>query len=341
MKTITTSIPGKIILSGEHAVVYGCPAIALAINRYVEVEAAFDEKPELIVDIANFNEQIAFPNHNLATVLAEIRQRYKEFQAGERSIREVLDDPYQLIHFVFAQLHERAPQLADLGIYLKINSHIPIGSGLGSSAAIILAIYDALVPLLNITITESELFTLALEAENLQHGYSSGLDLRICHYGGALIYENNKVTRLTIPDFTFYLVDTGHPESTTGECVSAVKSYFENDEIKQQFSNVTHKMIDALKQANISELIDSVRINSRLLENIGVVPTRVRHFIHAIEAAGGAAKICGAGSIVGDNAGMLLVITERNDPQTICDYYGYELLEVKMHKAKNMILLDF
>jgi hypothetical protein len=67
-------------------------------------------------------------------------------------------------------------------------------------------------------------------------------------------------------------------------------------------------MEDALLKEDAVLLWNSVRENHRLLCEIGVVPTRVKKMIEAIEALGGAAKICGAGSVTGENAGVVWVV---------------------------------
>ncbi len=68
----------------------------------------------------------------------------------------------------------------------------------------------------------------------------------------------------------------------------------------------------------------SIRANHRLLQKIGVVPTKVANFIADIESSGGAAKICGAGAITGDNAGVVLLLADPGITE-IAQRYGYEL----------------
>jgi len=66
-------------------------------------------------------------------------------------------------------------------------------------------------------------------------------------------------------------------------------------------------MEDALRKEDSALLWTSIRENHRLLSDIGVVPHRVQHLIAEIENVGGAAKICGAGSVSGDHAGVVWV----------------------------------
>ena len=65
-----------------------------------------------------------------------------------------------------------------------------------------------------------------------------------------------------------------------------------------------------------------------LLNEIGVVPGRVCDFVSEVEQAGAAAKICGAGAVAGDNAGMVLVAA-RETPTELCAKYGYEIMTVR------------
>jgi mevalonate kinase len=75
-------------------------------------------------------------------------------------------------------------------------------------------------------------------------------------------------------------------------------------------------------------LYDGVRCNDALLRRIDVVPERVGRFIDEVSAAGGGAKITGAGSIRGDSGGMVLVFSE-SAPVELCAAYGYELLDIE------------
>ena len=59
-----------------------------------------------------------------------------------------------------------------------------------------------------------------------------------------------------------------------------------------------------------------------------MVPGRVAEFVAEVEAAGAAAKTCGAGAVAGDNAGMVLVAAKES-PAELCAKYGYELMTVR------------
>ena len=156
------------------------------------------------------------------------------------------------------------------------------------------------------------IFSLGREAENLQHGFSSGLDLHLTMLGGCLRFENGKTLMREMPTMPFTVVQTGVPRSSTGQCVSHAAPYFNNSTIADDFAAVTNAFDNALQQNDLQEIKTCIRANHQLLIKIGVVPAKVQAFIESIEKAGGAAKICGAGASVGDRAGVVLVVSENN-----------------------------
>lgn len=213
---------------------------------------------------------------------------------------------------------------------IQVTSDIPIGSGMGSSAASILCVMKAASLYLKVPVSTDILYQMALEAENLQHGNSSGLDLRVSLHGGCIYVKGMEIAQRPIPDFTIYLVNTGVPQTPTGECVSHVASYFESAELCHEFAEVTNDMDRALQQHSMAEMKEAVKANHQLLTKIGVVPARVQQFITQVEAFDSAAKICGAGAVAGDAAGIVMVLTEQEDSlAALCRQFHYTMIPVK------------
>ncbi|HSW71716.1 MAG TPA: mevalonate kinase, partial [Gammaproteobacteria bacterium] len=213
------------------------------------------------------------------------------------------------------------------GLKIKVQSDIPMGCGLGSSAALILAVMHVIAKHLKLSLSPEVLFRMALEVENLQHGYSSGLDLRIAQQGGCLLMKEDEVLRRAIPPFPFYLINTGTPLCSTGECVSQVEPFFRSRERKENFAAVTAMMDQALEKQAYKNFHAALLANHRLLNEIGVVPLKVQNCIAEIEQQGGAAKICGAGAISGEQAGMVLAVVDEVEPLIeICARYHYTLM---------------
>ena len=312
-------VPGKLILSGEHAVVYGHPVFAMAVNYHTQVHIEPSQKQTILLDLKNLNLQSEKTFLQVKNNFSDIQQRYQDYQQNKLTIKEVLQDPSQLIEYVLGLFLREEMQFK-----LRLNSTIPVGCGMGSSAAAILSSLYAIVNFFDLKFSQQQLFEFALDAENKQHGKSSGIDLRICLQGGALYKENNQYFSKNPLDFPLYLVNTGEPHTTTGECVAQTKHFFVTSSIGEDFAAVTRAVAATTFAAGWHDLI---RQNHRLLVKIGVVPKKVQQFIAQIEQMNGAAKICGAGAFRGDNGGAVLMICDDTAAlQKICQQFNYVLL---------------
>lgn len=327
--TIKVLAPGKLILSGEHAVVYGKPALAMAINRYVTATVTRESIPQILFDLSDLAHHSRLSFHALRHLKERVKRKYHRFIRGDFSIREVLQKPFELAQFALGVLAESHNLTLPHGVKIHLQSDIPIGCGMGSSAATILSVMQATSHYLQIPLSQDALFKLALEAENMQHGYSTGLDLRVALQGGCLYMQEEKIEPRTIPKMPFYLINTGSPLTTTGQCVEKVAPLFKSNALQNDFAAVTHAMDKALSEQSWQNMQSAIRENHRLLVEINVVPEKIRQFVRQIESQGGAAKICGAGAISGDQAGALLVATEdKRAVQALCNQFAYNLIPI-------------
>jgi mevalonate kinase len=110
--------------------------------------------------------------------------------------------------------------------------------------------------------------------------------------------------------------------------VAAVRRAFEQSGIWDDFEAVERRMEDAVRRGDREALQQAVRDNHRLLATIGVVPEKVRSFVDEVEKAGGAAKVCGAGAVAGDAAGVMMVVADR-PPRDLCARFGFTLEPVR------------
>lgn len=321
--------PGKLILSGEHAVVYGKPALAMAVNRYVVASASPQLLPLVSFDLSDLSYEHGLTLTALRRLKNRIKQKYQRFIAGDFKIRHVLQKPVELAQFAFSLFLETLNIKLTQGIKIRVQSDIPIGCGMGSSAATVLGIVHAMAHHLRVELSPEFFFRLGLEAENMQHGYSSGLDLRISMHGGCLLMKEGEIYAREVPRVPMYLINTGIPETTTGECVAHAATYFKTSQIGDDFARVTEAMDVALQENNIAEVMRAVRDNHQLLTKIGVVPQMVQQFIADVEKNNGAAKICGAGAVAGDKAGVVLVVTDHLAAlENLCARYHYSILPI-------------
>ncbi|MCX6997839.1 MAG: mevalonate kinase [Kiritimatiellaeota bacterium] len=321
--------PGKIILSGEHAVLYGRPALAMAVNRHAETVIAPEILEEISFDLTDMQESERFTIRALRELKSRVLKNYLLFLDGQLGIREVLRKPVELFEFAFINLLDGLHlKIEEKGLNIKLHSTIPIGCGMGSSAATILCVLRAIGHYFRVDFRPDWYLTYSIEAEKLQHGQSSGVDPYISLHGGCARFQNGQAEQLALPRTPMYLVQTGRPLTTTGECVSQVRARIgEQSALWNDFEAVTRAMETALAVNDAREIRRVVRENHLLLTQLGVVPDQVQGFIRELEAQGAAAKICGAGAIAGDQGGMVLVFADRV-PADLCRKYGYPTMTV-------------
>ena len=322
--------PGKIILSGEHAVVHGQPALAMAINRYSEATIVPQADGSILFNASNLRYQDSMTLHALKKLKRRLQRNYERFLQGTYSIRDVLKKPVELSQYAITHFLENLNYHMQSGFKVNTQSTIPMGCGMGSSAAMILSVLYALGRVLQLDWDDLRYFEQGLEIENLQHGNSSGLDLQVSLKGGCMLFEDNQTIHRSVPKFPLYIVNTGRPLSTTGECVSHAKKQF-SPAMLEDFGSVTRTLDQSLQENNIQSSCEAVQENHQLLIKLGVVPEKVRLFIQALELQSAAAKICGAGSVIGNKAGIVLIISPNN-PTAICEQFGFSCMQIHGEK---------
>jgi len=320
--------PGKLILSGEHSVVYGEPAIAMAVDRSAVFELIPQAGDQISFDLPGGVGGESYTLLALRDLKSRVDRKYREFLRGEIGIREVLTMPVDLFRFAFIHTLDGLHRHVDTGLCMKLRSSIPVGCGMGSSAATVLSEIRALGHYLRVDFKPDWHYEYSLEAEKLQHGTPSGVDSYISLHGGCAYFHQEQARKLALPRMQMFMVQTGTPQSTTGESVMEVKKHFEKSAIWSEFRGVTQALEGALRENNEEKIRALVRENHRLLCRIGVVPPKVQHFISDLEQWGGAAKICGAGSVQGEQSGVVLVFANKV-PTALCEKYGYEVSSVR------------
>lgn len=324
--------PGKLILSGEHAVVHGQPALAMAINRFSETTILPQAGSRVIFDANNLRSQDSLTWQALRKLKHRLQRNYEHFLQGNLAIRDVLKKPIELTQIAVTHLLETLHEKNRRGFQVQTQSTIPIGCGMGSSAATILSVIYAFGNFLQLNWDGQRYFQQALDIENLQHGHSSGLDLNVSQQGGLLLYKNGSSETRTMPNTKWYVVNTGKPLSTTGECVAHTSKKFNAaPELLNDFGAATLTLDQAIQDDKLLEMQRAIQLNHQLLCELGVVPQQVQTFIHSLEQQQAAAKICGAGTLIGHKAGIVLILSEHN-PTSMCERFGYSCMQIQGEK---------
>jgi mevalonate kinase len=202
---------------------------------------------------------------------------------------------------------------------IRIASDLPVGSGMGSSAAAAAALIAAALRLLDRSADVPTVEPLVLETERRQHGSPSGVDGAVVLRGGVqwvertaagLRFEALPTDLPLLGDLR--VVDTGTPAQATGEVVAAVRQLRDADPLAfesllERLEDAARRLRDALIARDGRALATAISEAQRGLERAGVVPPAVRDLVRGIEARGGAAKISGAGALVGPGAGCLVI----------------------------------
>ncbi len=331
-RPLSAFAPGKIILSGEHAVVYGRPALVSAVGRGVRAAAAHREREPLAsIAFPGLPEaRDAWPPDDLRRLAESVRGRYGEFLEGRRPIAEVLDRPIDFLAYALWRCAE-AFDTPLAGLSLGLHTDLPIGCGLGSSAAAALAVLRIGAALTDCEPGPDALADLALDCERLQHGRPSGVDPWICSHGGTAWFRQGRAESLHIDPPPLQLVHSGTPHCTTGESVARVAAEHGGDsDLWDDFAAVAGRIRKALEQGDRQTLVEGVRENHHLLCRIGVVPEPVRELVHEIETLGGAAKICGAGAVRGPGGGIVLALADE-PVDTLARAYKMSVIQERLN----------
>jgi mevalonate kinase len=300
------SAPGKVILFGEHFVVYGIKAILCAINKRISVTA--EKSQEHTISIKS----------NIGSLTLE----------PNKSISEI-DSPLKPFYY----LANKMIQNQNTGIEIIVESEIPLGVGLGSSSACCVAGAAAISRLFDKT-SKEEILKLAIEAEKTIFENTSGADCTICTYGGIMEFDKESGFNKIESKANFYLVIANSKiEHSTKSVVARVKEYKEKNEIKfatlcNYESELVREVLELLKENNIKELGVKAIQNQEYLETIGISNDKLRQMIQIGQNKSFGAKITGAGG-----GGCIFALTdESNMDQTIMQFKekNYECFSVKI-----------
>lgn len=285
--------PGKIILLGEHAVVYGRPALAVPVRQVQAcaiIEAAASGPPGGVLLVS--------PDLGLGSWLSDLPT----------------GDPLAAI--TRATVAALAPGPFD-PIRVTITSAIPVASGLGSSAAVSVAIARALSQHFGGELGDSRISELAFEVERIHHGTPSGIDNTVVAFDRPVFFRRGEAPEpMAIGGpFHFLIGDTG-VAAPTAEAVGRVRQHWQADPpaLEAAFDRIAALVLDArqaLLEGSVERLGADLRRNHALLQELDVSSTGLDRLVQAADAAGAlGAKMSGGG--MGGNM-IALVSTDRRE----------------------------
>jgi mevalonate kinase len=286
----TASAPGKIILFGEHAVVYGRPALAVPVTQ-VQATATVSENSRGGI-------MIEAPNINLSAELSSLTP----------------DQPLvAVINSVFSALRISNPPACT--VYLQ--STIPVASGLGSGAAVSVAIIRALSEFLGKPLPDEKVNALAFEAEKLYHGTPSGIDNTVVTYAKPVYFIKRKPIKTFHVGAPFMIMIGGTGISaSTKESVGAVRKLWQSDKprwerIFTRVGEIVWNARQAIERGDTAELGRLMDANHALLQKMTVSCVELDQLVEAARTSGAlGAKLSGGGR--GGN--MIALVDKENAP---------------------------
>ncbi len=301
---ITSRVSGKIILFGEHAVVYGHPALAVPVNQvFAEAEVLDSPRAGIWINAPDigFHEKLSriAPENPLATVVEAV---FAELG----------------ISLPPSVLRTSPPEGGEKdGIEIKVTSTIPIASGLGSGAAVSVAIIRALSSYLGNPLDDEKVNKIAYEAEKIHHGTPSGIDNTVVTYGKPIFFIKDQPIELlnVAKAFTIIIADTGI-SAPTKQSVADVRKLWEKNpqKINALFAaagSIARTARQSIEGGHPERLGALMNENQRILREIGVSCRELDHLTEAsLQSGASGAKLSGGGR--GGN--MIALSTKENAP---------------------------
>lgn len=286
------SAPGKVILFGEHFVVYGIKAILCAIDKRVTVTAERIPENKIIIK-SNIGELEVSPNKSMNEISSPLK-------------------PFVYLANKMIKKHNQSE-----GIKIYVKSEIPSGVGLGSSSACCVAGAAAISKLFEKT-SKEKILELAIEAERTIFQNTSGADCTVCTFGGLMEYDKEKGFSQIKSEPNFHLViANSNIEHSTEVIVSNVKQFKEKNEEKfsimcQKELELVNRVSIMLKNNDLQGLGKCMKDNQEFLETIGISNEKLRKMIKIAENSSFGAKITGAGG-----GGCIIALSDESNLEKI------------------------
>lgn len=281
--------PGKIILTGEHFVVHGSYAVAAAINKRARVTVSASKKQESQI-VSEGMASPAFEDDGQFVVVKSVLAGACEEYGRPRSIFQV-----------------------------QIDSEIPQGSGLGSSAAIAVAASAALTSFMGKKLSNDQIWELATRAEKSVHGNPSGIDTRASLSGGIFLFNRKSGAKPIVirGGLQFLVVFSGKTRSTSelisrvGESRNMRPASFKH--LAKAASFLSLQAVDALTNGDLPHLGCLMDLSQLSLSWIGVSSNELDDLIENLRTVGVlGAKITGAGG-----GGSIIALPKANESESL------------------------
>jgi hydroxymethylglutaryl-CoA reductase len=300
---------GKIILLGEHAVVYGRPAIALPIP--LAVEAAVRKEGDGI--------NVLIPRWGI-----------------EQKVRPSAPGFAGIIATLMSQIG-----LANENMTIEVFPHIPRAMGLGGSSALAVAILRAADEAYGLQLSDGRINELAFECEKTAHGTPSGIDNTVATYGAPLLYQRQqdeaqqqaRFTNVTLGQPLEMVIGVTGKESLTADTVARVRASWQQypdryESLFDQIGQLTTIGHDALQEGRLEELGELMNLCHGYLNALQLSTPELEELVHIARRHGAiGAKLTGGG---GGGSMIALCPDATNAVQKAFEAAGYKAIPITL-----------
>jgi hydroxymethylglutaryl-CoA reductase len=263
---------GKVILLGEHAVVYGRHAVALPIADAVTASVAESNK----------GSSVSIPQWGV-----------------KQAVTSTASGAAEAVHLILSEL-----EIDDGAYSIDVRSTLPRAMGLGSSAAVAVAVVRAFSRFLDLDLDDERVNSIAFACEKLAHGTPSGIDNSIATIGTPMLFSNAgamQIDELVLQETPPIVIALSGQPGLTLEQVAGVRSRYQRrrdhyDAIFDQIDALSLSGAAALQSADYEELGSLMNICHGLLNAIEVSTPEIENMVNLARAAGATgAKLTGGG----------------------------------------------
>lgn len=287
MKSVA-SAPAKIILFGEHFIVYGGKAVLCSIDKRITVESELTRTNNIEIE------------SGLGRLVIPKSDSYKN-----------ADSVFRPLVYIAQKMLEKFN--SESGMRIRVSSEFPSGVGLGSSSACCVAAAGSISDLFE-KHTKEEILKIAIDAERTIFENTSGADCTACVYGGILEYnKDGHIRKLEFtPKFELVVANSGIVHSTS-KVVSMVRQF--KDEKQEIFSSLCvqeagliEEALNALQKNDLTKIGKLMTQNQEFLEKIGVSNDTLSSMIRLVKGVSYGAKLTGAG-----DGGCIIALADKTN----------------------------
>ena len=325
-RQIEAVAPGKVILFGEHFVVYGYPSLIASIDKFFKVKV--DISPSTANEI-KIESNLGFR--------ATLQNSVLSFPVGQdNTYHEIVKKLYSVIQYLVT--HACIDFRSRYSILIRLDSEIPLGGGLGSSSAFCVAVTASLYHFMDKMLNKDKICYESIQAEKILNKDTSGADCSICTFGGLGRFDRmNGFKRISadFSDYRFLIINSGitHDTFSMIEKVAKIKNNYPDDfsNLCNQYGDIYNQVFSYLEHNDIRNIGELLNRNHQLLVSLSLSNPIIDKIINICNSEGSlGTKITGAGG-----GGSVLSFLHKDDLSVIKNILKrLDLLNIKYFFAK-------